>query len=321
MKRRLLTGTAALLIVLAGMIGGPSAQRARAQADPCQGLPAYAQAMLAEQQRYTEDASATLDIEDLKQVAAATPAQLNELVGVIDRHLKNLDAIRPPAFAENWHMSIAESGDLSQAMFADGAINGIFSVLVDYYNMSLLSDQDTEQARLDAIAACPDFEAFATEYDMVDGELDDPVPGYAPWSSCAGLDDLGIAIDRATLQGLVDVPAALTPLLEFGSDWDVDPSIGWNQLQFFALADYYEAIAQQLEQATAPDYAAGWFQQLIAVDRSIGELIRGSHGQGIMAASATQGGAVAQANQAMSDAVAGATVGCAEFPAFAEAYG
>ena len=58
------------------------------------------------------------------------------------------------------------------------------------------------------------------------------MPGFAPWSACEGLDDLGIAIDRANLQALVEVPAALDPLAEFGDDWDVDPSITWNQFSF-----------------------------------------------------------------------------------------
>ena len=129
---------------------------------------------------------------------------------------------------------MSKSLDLTQALFADGAINGIFTILVDYYDQSLRSDQEIAQARIDATVACADFDAFATEIDLLDGELDDPTPGFAAWSSCEGLDELGIAIDRANLQALVEVPAALEPLAEFGGDWEVDPSIGWNQLQFLS---------------------------------------------------------------------------------------
>lgn len=309
------------MLLLAGMAGGGPHAVAGAQDDPCAGLPAYSQAMLAEEQRYTDQVKTTLDLNDLRAIASATPQELTAIVEVIDTHLKNLDTIEPPAFALNWQMANAEDGDLTQALFADGALNGIFSVLVDYYDQSVRSDKEIAAARAAATAACPDFDAFATEFDLVDGEADGPVPGYAAWSHCAGLDDLGVAIFRANLEGMVDVPAAVPPLIEFAEDWDVDPSIGWNQLQFLSLADYYEVVAQHLEQITPPIYAAKWFQSVIDLDRAVGQIIRGGYGQGIMAASAANGASIPVIDQAATDGIASASQACPEFTQFVEEYG
>ena len=311
--------------MLAGLTAAPGAaepQRALAQADPCAGLAAWSQEYLAEERAYAEQLEAIIDTSDLRAIATATPQQLNQVVELIEIHLKNLDTIDPPEIAANWQRANAEALDLSQALFADGALNGVFTVLVDYFDQSLRSDQEIAQARLDATVACPDFDAFATEIDLVDGELDDPVPGFAPWSSCEGLDELGIAIERANLQALVEVPGALHPLAEFGDDWEIDPSIEWNQLQFLSLADYYEAVARILEQTPAPEYAVPWFQNLIAFDRAVGEVIRGAHAQGgIMAASAANGGAILAATDSNEAAIATGTQGCVAFLHFVEQYG
>ncbi len=322
--RRLLTAFV-LIAMLAGLTlapGGASARTALAQADPCAGLAAWSQQYLTEEQRYTDELATVLDTSDLRAIASATPQQLSLVVETIETHLKNLDTIDPPAFAADWQRANAESLDLAQALFADGALNGVFTVLVDYFDQSLRSDREIAQARLDATTACADFDAFATDVDMVDGELDDPVPGFAAWSGCAGLDDLGIALERANLQALVQVPAALEPLAEFGTDWDVDPSIGWTQLQFLSLADYYEAVALILEAAPAPEYAAAWLQNQIDFDRAVGDIVRGAYAQGgIMAASAANGSTITTVTDATEAAVAAGTQGCAEFPAFVENYG
>lgn len=317
---RLLLVASVAMAMMTTWFGG-RVPAAGAQADPCAGLAAYSQVMLAEEERYNGEVKATLDLDDLRQIATATPEQLTAIVEVIDRHLKNLDAIDAPAFAETWQMAVAEEGDLTQALFADGALSGIFTVLVDYFDQSVRSDQEIAAARAAATAACADFDAFATQFDMVDGAADDPVPGYAPWSHCAGLDDLGIAIDRANLQAMVDVPAAVAPLIEFASDWDVDPSINWNQLQFFYVADYYETVAQYLEKVTPPPYAAQWYQSVIDLDRAVGEIVRAGNGQGIMASSAANGGAISAIDQAATDGITSATQACPEFPQFVETYG
>lgn len=316
--RRVLT-TAVLFVAMLASIGGAApVSIARAQADPCAGLTTWSQAILAEEQRYTDQILATLNLDDLQAIAAATPEQLTSVVEIIDQHLKNLDTIDPPAFAQNWQMAQAESGDLTQALFADGAQNGIFSVLVDYYDQSVRSDQEIAQAREAATKACPDFDAFATQFDLVDGEQDSPAVGYAPWSTCAGLDQLGIDMGRANLQGMVDVPAAVQPLAEFAADFDVDPSLQWNQLEFYNLADYYTAVADHLQQITPPDYAAGYVQSTIASYRAIADIIRGAYGQGIMQASATNGGALATADQARTAAITAAGQICPQFSQFAE---
>ncbi len=317
MLQRMVMTAVILLALVAGMSGGTSTRFAQAQADPCVGLPAYSQAMLAEEQRYTDQMLATLDLNDLRAIAAATPEQLTAIVDIIDRHLKNLDQIDPPAFAADWHMALASSGDLTQALFADGAMNGIFSILVDYYDMSVRSDREIADYRAAASAACPDFDAFATQFDLVDGEEDAPAPGHAPWSVCTGMDQLAIDTGRANLQGLVDVPAAVGPLAAFAADWEVDPSIGWNQLQFYSLADYYEAVANHLEQITPPDYAATWLQSTIDFDRAVASIIRGAHGVGIVAASASAGQDVLATSQALDDSVAGAAQVCPQFTQFA----
>jgi hypothetical protein len=320
----LLTGIA-LVVMLAGLTIAPGAtapQRALAQTDPCAGLDAWSQSYLAAERTYADELATILDTSDLHALASATPQQLNQIVELIETHLKNLDTIDPPAFAADWQRANAEELDLSQALFADGAINGVFTVLVDYFDQSLRSDQEIAQARLDATVACPDFDAFATEVDLVDGELDDPVPGFAPWSACEGLDELGIAIERANLQALVEVPGALAPLAEFGTDWEVDPSIEWNQFQFLTLADYYEAVARILEQTPAPEYASAWFQNLIAFDRAVGEVIRiGYDHGGIMAASAANGDALLTATESNEAAIASGTQGCVAFLHFVEHYG
>lgn len=325
MLRRVLLTAIALTAMLAGLAIAPvdGAPRAvLAQADSCDGLEEWSQAYLAEERAYYEQLAAILDINDLRAIATATPQQLNQIVELIETHLKNLDVIDPPAFAADWQRANAEELDLSQALFADGALNGIFTVLVDYFDQTLRSDQEIAQARLDATVACAEFDAFATEVDLVDGELDSPVAGFAPWSSCEGLDELGIAIDRANLQALVEVPAALDPLAEFGADWDVDPSIRWNQLQFLTLADYYEAVARILEQTPAPDYAMPWFQNLIAFDRAVGEIIRDgyTHG-GIMASSAANSDLLNSATSTNEAAILSGTQGCVAFLHFVENYG
>jgi len=315
--RRLSMTALILLALVAGLAGGAPAQIAGAQADSCAGLPAYSQAMLAEEQRYTDQMLATLDLNDLRAIAAATPGQLTAIVEIIDRHLKNLDQIDPPAFAADWHMALASSGDLTQALFADGAMNGIFSILVDYYDMSVRSDREIADAQAAATAVCSDFDAFTTQFDLVDGEEDAPAPGHAPWSVCTGLDQLAIDMGRANLQGMVDVPAAVGPLAEFAAEWEVDPSIGWNQLEFYSLADYYEAVATHLEQITAPDYAAAWLQSTIDFDRAVAGVIRGAHGVGILAASASAGQDVLATSQALDEAAAGAAQACPQFTQFA----
>ncbi len=316
--RRLLMSGMIVLALLATVVGGAPVAVARAQADPCAGLTGWSQAMLAEEQRYTDQMIATLDLDDLQAIAAATPEQLTAVVEIIDQHLKSLDGIEAPAFAESWQMAIAESGDLTQALFADGALNGIFSILVDYYDQSVRSDEEIARAAADATAACPDFATFATQFDLVDGAEDTPAPGYAPWSGCAGLDDLGIAMGRANLQGLVEVPAAAHPLAEFAADFDVDPSIQWNQLEFYSLADYYESVANHLEHITPPDYAAAWLQATIDFYRVIADIVRGAYGQGIMQASATSGANVTATDQALTDGITAATQSCPQFPQFAE---
>lgn len=323
-RRFLLTAFAALSMFL-GMhvFAGVSVQQGtRAQADPCAGLDNWSAAYLAEERSFTDASLAILDTNNLQAIAAASPEQLNQIVELTDTHLKTLDKIDAPAFAANWQRAQAELLDLNQALLADGAMNGIFTVLVDYYDQSLRSDQEIAQARIDATAACPEFDAFATEVDMVDGAPDEPVPGFAVWSGCAGLDDLGIAIDRANLQALVAVPAALQPLAEFGAEWEVDPSIDWNEFQFLSLADYYEALARILEQVPSPEYALPWFQNLIAFDRSVGEIVRGAREQGgIMAASAASGGPLVAITDATEGTIASGTLGCAEFRQFTERYG
>lgn len=325
MLRRLLLTGVALMAMLAGISlapGGAPARIAMAQAEDCAGLDTWSPRYLAEEQRYSDELATVLDTSDLRSLASATPQQLNQVVELIETHLKNLDKIDPPAFAADWQRANAEALDLAQALFADGAINGVFTVLVDYYDQSLRSDQEAAQARLDATVACPEFDAFATQIDLVDGELDDPVPGFAAWSSCEGLDELGIAIDRANLEALVEVPAALDPLAEFGGDWEVDPSIGWNQLEFLSLADYYEAVARILEQTPAPDYALPWFQNLIAFDRAVGEIIRGASAEGgIIAASAANGSTLATVTASNEDAISTGTQGCVAFLHFVEHYG
>jgi hypothetical protein len=313
--------SAVYLLLLASAAGGRVPAIAVAQDDPCAGLPEYSQAMLAEEERYTGEIKAIFDLNDLRALATATPQQLTNIVEAIDTHLKNLDAIDPPAFAETWHMAYAEEGDLTQALFADGALNGIFSVLIDYYNQSIRSDKEIAAAREAATAICADFDAFATEFDMVDGEADGPAPGYAPWSHCEGLDDLGVAIDRANLQGMVDIPFAVDPLIEFAADWEVDPSIDWNVMQFYSLGAYYERVAQYLEQLTPPSYAAQWLQSVIDLDRAVGAIIFGASGEGIMAASAANGGEIPGIDQAAADGIAAASQTCPEFSQFAEAYG
>ncbi len=318
--RRVLISAIVALAMLATIAspGERPISMAHAQADPCGGLATWSQAILAEEQRYTDQIASTLNLNDLQAIAAATPEQLTAVVEIIDQHLKQLDAIEAPAFAEDWQMAIAESGDLTQALFADGAQNGIFSILVDYYDQSVRSDEEIAQARAAATAACPDFDAFATQFDLVDGEIDSPAPGYAAWSPCAGLDELGIAMGRANLEGLVDVPSAAQPLAEFAADFDVDPSIQWNQLQFFSLADYYVAVANHLEQITPPDYAAAWLQSTIDFYRLIADIVRGAYGQGIMQASATSNANFSSIDQALADSVASATQSCPQFSQFAD---
>ncbi len=325
MLRRLLMTGIALMAMLAGSIilpGNAAPGEALAQTDDCTGLQAWSQAYLAEEQRYFDELAAVVDISDLRALATATPQQLNQIVELIETHLKNMDKIDAPAFAANWQRANMESLDLAQALFADGALNGIFTILVDYYDQSLRSDQEIAQARLDATVACADFDTFATQVDMIDGALDDPVPGFASWSSCEGLDELGIAIDRANLQALVEVPAALTPLAEFGGDWDVDPSIQWNQLQFMSLADYYEAVSRILDQTPAPEYAQAWFQSLIAFNRAVGEIIRtGYEHGGIMAASTANSDMLAEVTAANEAAIQQGQQGCMTFLDFVEYYG
>ena len=325
MVRRFLLTSAALLLLLTGLTvapGGAMPRTALAQADPCDGFAEWSQLYLAEAQRYEAEVTAIVDTNDLRAIASATPQQLNTVVEAIETHLKNLDDIDAPAFAVDWQRANVEMLDLTQALFADGALNGIFTVLVDYYDQSLRSDQEIAQARIDATVACADFDAFATEVDLLDGELDDPTPGFAAWSSCEGLDELGIAIDRANLQALVEVPAALEPLAEFGADWEVDPSIGWTPIHFLSLADYYEAVARILEQTTAPEYATPWFQNLIAFDRAVGDIIRGAFAEGgIMAASAANGSALLAATASNEAAIVTGTQGCVAFLHFVEHYG
>ena len=318
MLRRFLMTIAVLMTLLAGLTGGVPTQVARAQADPCAGLAAYSHAMLAEEQRYADRMLTTVDLNDLRAVAAATPDQLTAVVEIIDEHLKQLDRIAPPPFAADWHLALASEGDLTQAAFADGAMNGIFTVLVDYYDQSVRSDREIAEARAAAIAVCPEFAAFAAQFDQFSGADDSPIPGFAPWSGCPGLDQLSIDMTRANLQGLVDVPGALQPLIAFAGDWTVDPSIGWNQLQFLRLADYYVAVANHLEQLTAPDYAAAWLQSTIALDRALADIIRGAHGVGIIAASSAGGQAVLTASQSLDSAIASASQTCPQFGQFAE---
>lgn len=325
MLRRLLLTGIALVAMLTGSFVAPNGAApgvALAQTDECAGMQSWSQAYLAEEQRYSDELAGLIDLNDLRALAAATPQQLNQIVELIETHLKNLDEINAPIFAANWQRANVESLDLAQALFADGALNGIFTILVDYYDQSLRSDQEIAQARLDATVACADFDTFATQVDMIDGELADPVPGFASWSSCEGLDELGIAIDRANLQALVEVPAALAPLAEFGDDWDIDPSIQWNQLQFLSLADYYEAVARILEQTTAPDYAQAWFQSLIAFDRAVGQVIRNGYEQGgIMAASTANSAMLTEATAANEAAIQQGQQGCMTFLDFVAYYG
>lgn len=317
MLRRFLMTFVVMIAALAGLAGGVPAQRASAQTASCAGLPVYSQAMLAEEQRYADQMLATLDLNDLRAIAAATPEQLTAVVEIIDQHLKNLDQIAPPPFAVDWHMALASQGDLTQAAFADGAINGIFTILVDYYDQSIRSDREIAEARAAAIAICPEFEAFATQIDQIDGNEDSLAPGFTPWSSCTGLDQLGVDIGRANLEALVDVPGAIQPLIAFAGDWEVDPSISWNQLQFFRLADYYVALANRLERLTAPDYAAAWLQSTIAFDRALADLIRGAYGVGILAASNNSGASLLVATQALDTAIASASGVCPQFGQFA----
>lgn len=319
--KRVLSLAATLAIVVGGLWSGSGVAVVQAQADPCAGLPAYAQAMLAEEQRYTASIADILDIDDISAIANATPEQLTAIVIAIDQHMKTLDSIAPPPVAEVWHKAVAESGDLAQAFFADGALNGVFTVLVDYYDQSIRSDREIANAREAATAICPDFDAFATDIDMVDGALDDPPPGYAPWSGCEGLDDLGIAVERATLQAMVDVPASVGLILELGADWTEDPSIGWNQLQFFHLADYYEMVAQRLEAVTAPPYAAAWLQNMIDVDRAFAKLIRDSYGVGVVAYTSANGADFLAVDAQTAGTIAEASQTCPQFPQFVEAYG
>jgi len=323
--RRFLLTSAALMLLLAGLTVATATaipRTALAQADPCDGFAEWSQLYLAEEQRYSDEVSAIVDTDDLRAIARATPQQLNQMVEAIETHLKNLDDIDAPAFAAEWQRANVESLDLTQALFADGAINGIFTILVDYHDTSLRSDQEIEQARIEATVACADFDAFATQIDLLDGELDDPVPGFAAWSSCEGLDELGIAIDRSNLQALVEVPAALEPLAEFGADWDVDPSIGWTPLDFLSLADYYEAVARILEETPTPEYATPWFQNLIAFDRAVGDIIRGAHAAGgIIAASTANGSALVAVTDSNEAAIATGTQGCVAFLHFVEHYG
>ena len=137
--RRLLTALV-LIAMLAGLTlapGGASPRTALAQADPCAGLAAWSQQYLTEEQRYADELATVLDTSDLRAIASATPQQLSLVVETIETHLKNLDTIDPPAFAADWQRANAESLDLAQALFADGALNGVFTVLVDYFDQSL----------------------------------------------------------------------------------------------------------------------------------------------------------------------------------------
>ncbi|MEZ4529924.1 MAG: hypothetical protein R2855_02745 [Thermomicrobiales bacterium] len=186
-------------------------------------MQAWSQAYLAEEQRYFDELAAVVDISDLRALATATPATTQPDRRADRNAFKNMDKIDAPRVRRELATRQYGVARSAQALFADGALNGIFTILVDYYDQSLRPTRRSPRRGSTPLAACADFDTFAVPGDMIDGELDDLVPGFASWSSCEGLDELGIAIDRANLQALVEVPAALTPLAEFGGDWDVDP--------------------------------------------------------------------------------------------------
>jgi hypothetical protein len=171
-------GTLLLIVVLASRAVSANPSTSATPAASCEGLDAYAAAMLKagtvwadamKQERFFER-----DIQTFSNPEWIIFAEISEALQTA------IKQITPPPFAAAWHQTQIEALGLRSSFARTVATNGLFAALA-FSDQIDKSEAEVIKQRRQAEAACPAFADFHRQWDLLDGNIDrvDATPGAA----------------------------------------------------------------------------------------------------------------------------------------------
>jgi hypothetical protein len=179
-----IAGVIGMLALIATLVGHTASARQNSNsisAASCEGLVAYAAAMLKagtvwadamKQERFFERDATTFSNPEWITFA--------EIYEALQTAIKQ---ITPPPFAAGWHQTQVEAMGLRSSFARTVATNGLFAALA-FSDQIDKSEAEVIKQRRQAEAACPAFAGFHRQWDLLDGHVDrvdaTPVAGATP---------------------------------------------------------------------------------------------------------------------------------------------
>jgi len=147
----------------------------------CAGLDAYAAAMLEVGTTWSRAMERDGFLErDPQTFSAPEWIALAEHAEVLQTATKQ---ITPPPVATGWHQASVEAMGLQSSLARTVATSGLLAVLA-FTDQVDANEVETIEQRRQAETACPEFEDFHRQWDLLDGEVDrvdaTPVAGATP---------------------------------------------------------------------------------------------------------------------------------------------
>jgi len=210
MKRTV--GMIGIVVLGAVLVGHTATARQDRAATPgttpaatCAALDAYATAML-ETGTVWADAMERDGLLDREPQTFSAP----EWIGFAEHYEALQTAIKqitPPPVAAGWHQNMVEHVGLTSSLGRTVATSGLFAAIAFTDQVDALRAEGNEQRR-QIEAACPEFEAFHRQWDLLDGEVnrEDATPTAGATPTQAG--------------GTRDTPVPLGTAADVG-DWTV----------------------------------------------------------------------------------------------------
>jgi len=147
-----------VLLIVAAAVAVFALPLSADDAPGCEGLEAYSAAMMAEERPIEADENVfTMSSSDWLAYAESA----------LDFH-DRIAAIEPPTWAAEWHEVRLDLAGFKEQVGRAAALEGVFVVLGFEDTIEELNERDAV-ALAAAVAACPDFEAFALEWNPPEG--------------------------------------------------------------------------------------------------------------------------------------------------------
>lgn len=227
--------------------------------DPgCEGLSAYSKQVLSIESDAWNQLVAEFGIAEETDLFFLEAGQFADFAKMLDAEAALLGQVEAPAFAEDWHQSRIASKQLGAATARlIPEAGSAFAAELMLWEVSEILDAQRRQAYLDAVAACPAFEAFWSELDMVDGDSGDPPQAPPDYASCAGLEEYDANLRRAGIQAMANVPDAAEEFFEV-VDLDEDELEAIPPVELIMLSQLFEEFGDEVAAVTPPTYALEW---------------------------------------------------------------